>query len=72
MEAVTKARYSLLHESVQLIRDGKCQPIRPLERFELSKAKEAFRFFGGPSRLGKVVIDLISSNPGSKLEVDLW
>ena len=43
----------LLHEHIQLIREQKCRPIKPLRIFDLSEIKEAYRHFATPAALGK-------------------
>ena len=64
---------SLLQESIQLIREQKCHPIKPLRVFDLSAIKEAFQHFATGDRIGKVAIDFTSKarNDMAPIEVCL-
>ena len=63
--------HRLLHESLRLVRNHTCQPIKPLKVFGLSEIQQALRFFAAHDRLGKIVIDVAGTNQASPIEVSL-
>ena len=46
----------LLTETLDLLRDRKIKPVEPLQTFSVSEVSEAFRYFSGGNRLGKVAV----------------
>lgn len=60
---------SLLEETICLVRSGKVRPAMFLKTFPASEIVDAFRYFGSPERIGKVVVSLTS--PTSQINVSL-
>ncbi|KAI9665524.1 MAG: Type I Iterative PKS [Alyxoria varia] len=58
---------SLMQETMQLLREAKITPIKPLKVFDISEISQAFRFFAKGSRMGKVAVSM--ADPRSEIEV---
>ncbi|VUC30962.1 unnamed protein product [Clonostachys rosea] len=53
---------SMLERSIELVREGQIQPIKPLSVFNVSDVASAFHHFNSAKRMGKIVISFEDEN----------
>ncbi|OJZ81972.1 hypothetical protein ASPFODRAFT_84885 [Aspergillus luchuensis CBS 106.47] len=54
--AMRRCTHGLNTRIIELLREGKIQPVQPLKSFTAAELVRAFRHFNDPARMGKIVI----------------